>query len=71
MRVHIESTSFEDLKSNTIISTHQFKQRVAQLWTSYDCVKPGQKFSYLESLLRGMPKRWVKCKNKKYGNCGN
>ena len=70
LRRDLAIREFEDLKSNTVISTQQFKQRVAQLLTSYGCVKPGQKFSYLESLLRGMPKRLLKCKNNKYGNCG-
>ena len=61
---------FEDLKNDKVITTAQFKQRVSQILTSYGYVHPGQKYSYLETLLRGMPKRLVKCKNNKYGLCG-
>ena len=60
----------EDLKNDKIITNLQVKQKVSQLLTSYGYVKPGKKYSYLESLLRGMPGRLQKCKNKKYGNCG-
>ena len=61
---------FKDLKGDAFITTLQFKQRVSQLLTSYGCAKPGKKFSYLENLLRGMPKRLQKCRNNKYGPCG-
>ena len=70
LRKDLAIREFEDLKSNTVISTHQFKQRVSQLLTSYGCAKPGKKFSYLENLLRGMPKRLLRCEDKKYGICG-
>ena len=70
LRKDLAIREFEDLKSDTVITTLQFKQRVSQLLTSYGCAKPGQKFSYLENLLRGMPKRLQKCKNNKYGPCG-
>ena len=61
---------FEDLQSDKLISTQQFKQRVAQLLTFYGSVRPGKAHSYLEKLLRGMPKRLRKCKDNKYGPCG-
>ena len=61
---------FEDLKNDKVITTVQFKQRVSQLLTSYGYVKPGKKHSYLENLLRGMPKRLMRCKQNRYGNCG-
>ena len=70
LRKDLAIREFEDLKSDTVITTLQFKQRVSQLLTSYGCAKPGQKFSYLENLLRGMPKRLQKRKNNKYGPCG-
>ena len=66
----IREREFEDLKNDKVITTLQFKQRVSQLLTSYGYVRPGKKYSYLESLLRGMPKRLQKCKNNKHGNCG-
>ena len=70
LRKDLAIREFEDLKNDKVITTLQFKQRVSQLLTSYGYVKPGKKYSYLENLLRGMPKRLVKCKQKKYGNCG-
>ena len=70
LRKDLAIREFEDLKNNTVISTTQFKQRVSRLLTSYAYVHPGQKYSYLENLIRGMPKRLQRCKDKKYGNCG-
>ena len=70
LRKDLATREFEDLKNDTVITTLQFKHRVSQLLTSYGCVKPGQRHSYLESLLRGMPKRLLRCKRNRYGNCG-
>ena len=70
LRKDLAIREFEDLKMDRVITTLQFKQRVSQLLTSYGCVKPGKKYSYLENLLRGMPKRLLRCKNNRYGPCG-
>lgn len=73
LRKDLAEREFEDLKNDKVITTLQFKQRVSQLLTSYGCVRPGTKYSkhsYLEMLLRGMPKRLMKCKRNKYGPCG-
>ena len=70
LRKDLAIREFEDLKMDRVITTLQFKQRVSQLLTSYGCVKPGKKYSYLENLLRGMPKMLLRCKNNKYGPCG-
>ena len=70
LRKDLAIREFEDLKNNMIITTLQFKQRVSQLLTSYGSVKPGRRYSFLENLLRGMPKRLQRCKERKYGNCG-
>ena len=70
LRKDLAIREFEDLKNDRVITTKQFKQRVSQLLTSYGLVGPGKRYSYLESLLRGMPKRLQRCKDKKYGNCG-
>ena len=61
---------FEDLTSGKVLSKTGFKQRVAQLLTSYSITGPGKKHSFLESLVHGMPKRLQKCKVNKYGPCG-
>ena len=70
LRKDLAIREFEDLKNDKVITTLQFKQRVSQILTSYGCVHPGKKHSYLESLLRGMPNRLVKRKSNKYGPCG-
>ena len=70
LRKDLAIREFEDLKNDKVITTLQFKQRVSQILTSYGCVHPGKKHSYLESLLRGMLDRLVKCKNNKYCPCG-
>lgn len=70
LRKDLAIREFEDLKNDKVITTLQFKQRVSHLLTSYAYVKPGKKYSYLENLIRGMPKRLMRCKEKRYHNCG-
>ena len=70
LRKDLAIREFEDLKVNKVISKTSFKQRVAQLLTSYSSRGPGEKHSYLEKLVQGMPKRLAKCKHNKYGPCG-
>ena len=70
LRKDLASREFEDLKHDKVISTHQFKQRVAQLLHSYSLKGPGEEYSYLEKLVRGMPARLLRSKKNKYGPCG-
>ena len=70
LRKDLAIREFEDLKNDKVITTLQFKQRVSHLLTSYAYVKPGKRYSYLENLIRGMPKRLMRCKENKYHNCG-
>ena len=70
LRADLAVREFEDLRCDKIISKTAFKQRVSQLLTSYSMAGPGEKESYLEKLVRGMPKRLEKCKLNKYGPCG-
>ena len=70
LRKDLAIREFEDLNNGRIITTLQFKQRVSQLLTSYGCVRPGKRYSYIESLIRGMPRRLQRCKANSYGNCG-
>ena len=70
LRRDLAIREFEDLKNDKVITTTQFKQRVSQLLTSYACVRPGTRYSYVESLIRGMPKRLMNCKKKNYGPRG-
>jgi len=70
LRKDLAAREFEDLKVDKVISITAFKQRVSQLLTSYSTAGPGEKHSYLEKLVRGMPKRLQQCKRNKYGPCG-
>ena len=70
LRKDLAKREFEDLKHDGIITTQQFKQRVAQILHSFGLVNPGEEYSLLEKLVRGMPKRLLKSKKNKYGPCG-
>ena len=70
LRRDLAIREFEDLRHDKIITTQQFKQRVAQILHSYSLKGPGEEYSYLAKLVRGMPARLAKCKQNKYGPCG-
>ena len=70
LRKDLAIREFEDLKMNKLISVTTFKQRVSQILTSYSTKGPGEQYSYLERVIRGMPKRLERCKRIKYGPCG-
>ena len=61
---------FEDLKHDNIILVPQFRKRVSQILNSFNLKGPGEEYSYLEKLVRGMPARLKKAKKNKYGPCG-
>ena len=60
----------DDLQKRKIITVPQFRQRATQILNSYGEAAPGQAYSYLQKLVRGMPKRLAKCKANDYGRCG-
>jgi transposase len=60
----------EDFAANRAITAQQFRQRVAHILHGYEAVRPGQEWSMLSKLVRGMPKRLRKSKAKQYGRCG-
>ena len=70
LRKDLAQREFEDLRHDKVITTQQFKQRAAQILHSYSLPGPGEEFSYLEKLIRGMPKRLQKCRKNKSGPCG-
>lgn len=70
LRKDLARLEMADLKQGRLISVAQFKARAAQLLHSYGMIAPGQTMSYLQKLVRGMPKRLAKCKKNKYGRCG-
>jgi len=69
LRKDLAEREFEDLKHDKIITTQQFRQRVARILHSYSLKGPGQDYSYLQRLVRGMPARLLRCKKNKYGPC--
>ena len=60
----------EDLSHGRTITVAQFKKRAAQILNGYGVAAPGEAYSYLQKLARGMPKRLAKCKANKHGRCG-
>ena len=60
----------DDFASGRVLSVKQFRQRVSQVLQSYEAVRPGQRWSRLALLVRGMPKRLQRCMAKRYGRCG-
>ena len=58
---------FEDFTMDKIIRTTQFKQRAAQILTSFGVAGPGEQCSYLEMLLKGMLERLAKGREAKKG----
>ena len=57
-------------KPRVFLSVAQFKVRATTLLASYAKVLPGQKYSFLQKLVRGMPKRLIKMKKNQFGRCG-
>ena len=57
-------------KPRVFLSVAQFKVRATTLLASYAKVMPGQKYSFLLKLVRGMPKRLIKMNKNQFGRCG-
>ena len=53
-----------------VLTAQQFRQRAALLLKQYGEKKPGSDHSRWGKLVRGMPKRLQKCKERRYGRCG-
>ena len=70
LRQDLAEREQEDLSLGRVLTTTQFKQRVAQLLSGYGEPADGEELSYLSKLVRGMPKRLAKCRARKYGRCG-
>ena len=70
LRMDLNKREMEDLHTGKQITAAHYKQRVAQLLTSYTVPPPGQTHSFLQRLVRGMPRRLAKCRANKFGPCG-
>ena len=53
-----------------MLTDSQYRQRAAQVLTSYSQPAEDGGPSFLEKLIAGMPKRLEKCKANGYGRCG-
>eukprot|EP00973_Karenia_brevis_P074323 10326167-Karenia_brevis.AAC.1 len=70
LRRDLARREFEDMDNGRVLTITQFRQRVSQLLLTYEQVKPGEQYSPLLKLVRGMPKRLQKCIANHYGRCG-
>ena len=59
-----------DLGAGRELTKHQFRARVAHLLQTYSAVPAGHQWSYLQKLVRGMPKRMERCRLNGFGRCG-
>jgi transposase len=59
-----------DVAAGVVLTVQQFTQRAAQRLKSYGVKKPEEKYSSLEKLVRGMPRRLQQCKKRCDGRCG-
>ena len=59
-----------DIQNGRWLTPQQFRQRCAQLLHSYSVPFAGERFSPLQKLIRGMPRRLQRCRANSYGRCG-
>ena len=70
LRKDLAKREQQDMAQGKTISASQFRSRAAQILKTYGERSPGQKHSYLQKLVRGMPERLRRCRLNKYGRCG-
>ena len=70
LRRDLGRRELEDLREGRDISVSQFRQRVARVLATYGVPKPGEAWSPLQKLIRGMPARLAKCRSNGFGRCG-
>ena len=70
LRKDLAARELEDLDVRRVLTATQFRQRISQILTCYEQPKPGQQFSPLQKLVRGMPRRLRKARLNSYGRCG-
>ena len=70
LRKELAKREQEHLDHGRVLTVAQFRARAAQILKSFEEVKEGQKHSYLEKLVLGMPKRLEKFAQHGFGRCG-
>ena len=70
MRRDLALREHVDFNANKVQTKAQFRQRAAHILKSYEEKAPGQSWSRLQKLVRGMPARLARSKARRYGRCG-
>ena len=70
LRRDLALREMQDLQDLVVLTDAQYRQRAAQVLTSYSQPAEDGGPSFLEKLIAGMPKRLEKCKANGYGRCG-
>ena len=70
LRRCLAERELEDMDAGRVLTTTLFRRRVSQILTSFEQPAQGQRFSPLEKLVRGMPRRLEKARRNHYGRCG-
>ena len=70
LRRDLSVLEFQDLKAGIVLPVAQYRQRAARILNSYGRKLLGQKHSYLQKLVMGMPARLRRCKANRYGPFG-
>ena len=70
LRRNLALLEMQDLQDRVVLTDAQYRQRAAQVLTSYSQPAEDGCPSFFEKLITGMPKRLEKCKANGYGRCG-
>ena len=70
MRKDLAVREMQDVQDGVVITEAQYRQRAAQLLTSYSVPGETGGQSFLDKLIAGMPRRLEQCKANGYGRCG-
>ena len=70
LRKDLAVREMQDLQDGVEITDAQYRQRAAQLLTSYSRAAENGGQSFLDKLVAGMPRRLQQCKANGYGRCG-
>ena len=70
LRRSLAEHELEDMAVGRVLTATHFRRRVSRILTSFEQPKPGQRFSPLQKLVRGMPRRLLKARRNHYGRCG-
>ena len=70
LRRSLAEHELEDMAVGRVLTVTDFRRRVSRILTSFEQPKPGQRFSPLQKLVRGMPRRLLKARRNHYGRCG-